>query len=254
MATRNNDHLKRLLQSIVPETVMMASFLMQMGISRDLQQYYKRSGWIKSIGTGAFIRAQDKPQWQGGVCALQTQALLSIHPGGLTALSLQGFAHYLRFDEERIHIFTSHSKVPKWFRGYDWGQIIQYHATSFLPGDLALVKHEFKNFSIDISSPERAMLECLYLTPDKMDLIECYQVMEGLVNLRPVIIQELLEQCNSIKVKRLFLYMADKQKQLWFKYIDKTKIDLGSGVRSLVKDGVYIKDYNITVPRELAKL
>ena len=54
-----------------------------------------------------------------------------------------------------------------------------------------------------------------------MDLIECYQIMEGLVNLRPVIIEELLEQCKSIKVKRLFLYMADKQKQSWFKYIDK---------------------------------
>jgi hypothetical protein len=78
--------------------------------------------------------------------------------------------------------------------------------------------------------------------------------MEGLVNLRPVIIQELLEQCKSIKVKRLFLYMADKQKQSWFKYIDKAKIDLGSGDRSLVKDGVYIKDYKITVPRQLAKL
>ena len=73
-----------------------------------------------------------------------------------------------------------------------------------------------------------------------MDLIECYQIMEGLVNLRPVIIEELLEQCKSIKVKRLFLYMADKQKQSWFNYIDKTKINLGSGDRSLVKDGVYI--------------
>jgi hypothetical protein len=254
MATKNNEYLKRLLQDIVPETVMLASFLMQMNISRDLQQYYKKSGWIKPIGTGAFIRAHDKPQWQGGIYALQTQASLPIHPGGLTALSLQGFSHYLRFDEERIHIFTSYSKIPKWFRSYDWGNAIEYYSTSFLPSNLASIKYEFKNFSINISSPERAMLECLYLTPNKMDIIECYQVMEGLVNLRPVIIQELLEQCKSIKVKRLFLYMADKQKQSWFKYIDKAKIDLGSGDRSLVKDGVYIKDYKITVPRQLAKL
>lgn len=75
--------------------------------------------------------------------------------------------------------------------------------------------------------------------------------MEGLNNLRPNYIQTLLEQCSSVKVKRLFLYMAEKANHNWFNYIKIEKIDLGSGKRALLNDGVYIPKYNITVPKEL---
>ncbi len=47
--------------------------------------------------------------------------------------------------------------------------------------------------------------------------------------------------------------MAEKSKHDWFKYINLEKIDVGSGKRSLVKDGVYIAEYGITVPKELAE-
>ena len=75
--------------------------------------------------------------------------------------------------------------------------------------------------------------------------------MEGLNNLRPALVQSLLEACQSVKVKRLFLYLAEKSNHDWFTYLDLSKIDLGSGKRSIVKDGVYISRYQITVPKEL---
>ena len=96
------------------------------------------------------------------------------------------------------------------------------------------------------------MLECLYLVPKKQELVECYEIMEGLNNLRPKQVQDLLEQCSSVKVKRLFLYMADKAQHDWFNYINLEKIDLGKGKRSLVKEGVYISKYSITIPKILA--
>jgi hypothetical protein len=96
-----------------------------------------------------------------------------------------------------------------------------------LPKELGLTKHEDKTFSITISSLERAILEALYLAPDKIDLIECYHIMEGLIGLRPNILQELLEKCSSVRVKRLFLYMANKVNHDWFQFIDVTNIDLG---------------------------
>ena len=104
-----------------------------------------------------------------------------------------------------------------------------------------------------VSSPARAMLECLYLAPEKQELLECFELMEGLNNLRPKVVQELLEQCTSVKVKRLFLYLADKAGHEWLQYLDLQKIDLGSGKRSLVKNGVYVAKYQITVPKELAE-
>ena len=45
--------------------------------------------------------------------------------------------------------------------------------------------------------------------------------------------------------------MAEKADHAWVKYVDKSRIDLGSGKRSLVPDGVYITAYNITVPKEM---
>jgi len=96
------------------------------------------------------------------------------------------------------------------------------------------------------------MLECLYHAPVTMDLVECYQIMEGLVNLRPNLLQGLLESCTSIKVKRLFLYLADKANHHWFPFVDLNPIDLGSGHRYIGSGGVFVEKYLITVPEELA--
>jgi hypothetical protein len=102
-----------------------------------------------------------------------------------------------------------------------------------------------------VSSPARAIIECLYLAPEKFDIVECYEIMENLNDLRPAIVQELLEACTSIKVKRLFLFMAEKLNHSWYKHLKLSKFDLGKGKRSLVKDGVYISKYQITVPKKL---
>jgi hypothetical protein len=86
-----------------------------------------------------------------------------------------------------------------------------------------------------------------------MDLVECAQVMEGLTTLRPKILQPLLEKCSSIKVKRLFLYLASRAGHDWFKRLDPSKLELGSGDRTITKGGVYVAQYGITVPQELVK-
>ena len=94
-------------------------------------------------------------------------------------------------------------------------------------------------------------MECLYLVPKYQDLSECYELMEGLNNLRPKEVQKLLEACTSVKVKRLFLFLADKVGHVWLKHIDFNQIDLGKGKRSIIKGGTYIPKYQITVNNEL---
>ena len=88
----------------------------------------------------------------------------------------------------------------------------------------------------------------------RFDIVECYQILEGLANLRPKILQELLEKCNSVKVKRLFLYMASKAKHQFLSFVDQSKIELGTGDRVIVKGGVYISKFKISIPKELAAL
>ena len=87
--------------------------------------------------------------------------------------------------------------------------------------------------------------------PDKL-IKSTNQIFEGLLNLRPKLLQELLENCNSIKVKRLFLYMASKVNHQWLEFVDRSKIELGTGDRVIVKGGVYISKHRISIPKELA--
>lgn len=47
--------------------------------------------------------------------------------------------------------------------------------------------------------------------------------------------------------------MAEKAGHSWFKGIDVSTINLGSGQRVLANGGKYISKYNITIPHELAE-
>jgi len=255
MGLPNEHKLKNLLQLWPNGTVATALWLESLGISKQLRLSYQKHKWLELLSMGAFIRPGERPQWQGGIYAVQKQARLNIHPGGLTALTFQGFAHYLRLGSETVHLFAKPKTIlPRWFKNHDWGKPVEFYRSAFLPEGLGLVEHKEATFIIEISTPERAMLECLYLAPEKMDLVECYQIMEGLVNLRPQLLQELLENCTSIKVVRLFLYMAEKANHAWLKYLDKTKFNIGAGDRSVVKKGVYLASHKITLPKELVDL
>ncbi len=252
MTTENKTKINKLLHEQPPGVVLLTSWLAKRGYSSDLQKHYRKTNWLQSVGTGAQIRAGDKVGYEGAIYALQGQAKLTIHPGGRTALSLLGRTHYLELASKRVTLFgTAGETLPTWFKKHDWGVKIDYYETSFLPPDLGLSEIEIRSFSIKVSGAARALLECLYLTPLKQELTECYELMEGLNNLPPKQVQTLLENCQSVKVKRLFLYLAEKADHSWLKQLDLTKVDLGKGKRSIVKNGVFIDKYGITVPKEL---
>ncbi|MQW94288.1 type IV toxin-antitoxin system AbiEi family antitoxin domain-containing protein [Sinorhizobium fredii] len=85
-------------------------------------------------------------------------------------------------------------------------------------------------------------MECLYLATDASSYVECGQLMEGLNNVRPVQVQELV----------MFLYLAELAGHQWVNHLNHNRIDLGSGKRSLMKGGAYVARYDITVPRTWA--
>jgi Transcriptional regulator, AbiEi antitoxin, Type IV TA system/Transcriptional regulator, AbiEi antitoxin N-terminal domain len=252
MSIRIPSKINQLLSSQPSGVVFQSNWLAAQGYSYGLQERYRESRWLESIGKGAMIRAGDQVGHEGAIYALQQQTGLTVHPGGRTALGYLGKTHYLEMETKRVRVFGSRGeKLPTWFEKRDWGVIIEYYQTSFLPPDLGLVKVELKNFPIRVSGAARALMECLYLAPEEQDLIECYELMEGLNNLRPDQVQTLLEKCQSVKVKRLFLYLAEKAGHNWFKYLNLDLIDIGRGKRSIVKGGVLVDKYQITVPKEL---
>lgn len=260
MTAVKRKNLMNFLNLHKPGTVCLSSWLESQGISRDLQKYYRKAGWLESVGRGAYKRPGDQVEWEGALYALQQQAGLQVHIGGLTALIKQGSNQYLRLGKEKVYLYSPLGvKLPSWFKSHDWGIQLKHIKTNFLPEELGVgdvVRMGFAShaspFNLKISDPERAIIECLYLAPKGQSLVEAYEIMEGLVNLRPKMVQKLLEECRSIKVKRLFLYMADKAGQKWLQYVDSAKIELGSGDRSIVPNGIYVAKYRISVPKELA--
>jgi hypothetical protein len=76
--------------------------------------------------------------------------------------------------------------------------------------------------------------------------------MELLTTLLPELLQNLLEQNVTVKVKRLFLCMAERAKHVWFEMLDLSKISLGRGKRAIVRSGVYQSKYQIAIPEKLA--
>lgn len=247
MSMENRNKLKRLLIEWPKNTVAVNEWLHTKGISDQLKQKYLKSNWITYINKGAVIRTGDTFRWEGAIYSLQTQLMLPIHVGGKTAIELQGHAHYVRLGQPRIELFGQKGvKLPTWFKNYKWQEEIKYFTSEFLPPHIALNDLEVGEFSIKISSLERAIFEYLYKVNSTID--EAYYLMENLSTLRPTIIQELLESCKSIKVKRLFLYLAEKASSPWFEALDISKINLGKGPRQIVKSGYLDTKYQITLP------
>jgi Transcriptional regulator, AbiEi antitoxin, Type IV TA system/Transcriptional regulator, AbiEi antitoxin N-terminal domain len=252
MNTKIEPKLQKLWQILTPKTVCTASWLVDQGFSHSLQKRYRRSGWLESIGQGAYRKPSDQINWKGGLFAVQNQLRLPIHVGALTALTLQGYTHYLRLEGEAIYLFAPlNTKLPRWFKLYKWGDPVEYYQTSSLPKDLGLTEYSIDGFTIQIALPERALMECLYLASQKIDLTECYDILEGLTTLRPQLLQKLLEVCTSIKVKRLFLYLADKANHSWYSRLDINSLDLGKGVRTITKEGVYVEKFKLILSQEL---
>ena len=228
------------------------SFFARHGVSRKLADQYRSSGWIDSVGRGAFVRRGDKVGWEGAVYALQHHADKAIQPGGRTALELNGYAHYVRMGSRRqVHLYgPPGQRLPRWLKDHDWGVDLRYFGTTLFGRPVDVGAKTIGEFALSISSPERAILEVLEGVPRITSFDEARLLMEGLPTLRPGLMQELLEACTSVKVKRLCLFLADATDMPWRSALVDDRIDLGSGKRQVVAGGRLDARYGITVPRE----
>ena len=245
-----------LIQNTPKGFVLLSSWLASEGYPYELQQRYRESGWLKSIGKGAMIKTGDSLLLSGAIASLQEQSKLNIHFGGRSALGLTGAAHYLQINSGKIEetlFIENKSLLPTWFVNNQWDRNMKIYTASLFEDDEAgLINYQDRELTMKISNKARAIMECLSLCPQKFSLTEVYEIMEGLITLNPTQIQTLLEQCKSIKVKRLFLFFAERANHPWFEFLNTKIIDLGRGVRSLVKEeGVFVSKYQIVIPKKL---
>jgi len=252
MGSQNDSKINRLLKEWPQATVVTRAKLDKLGISRQLTIKYVLHNWIVRIGTGAFTRSGDQVDWRGGLYALQTQLGLSVHVGARTALELLGFSHFVPLGEQEKVILISDrpEQPPTWFRNHPWKANLEHHCLSLFNriSEAAFTKLDFGGFEIVMSSPERAIMEQMSLARTNDDIEQAHQLMEGLTTLRPSVVWDLLVNCRSIKVRRLFLWSAETSRHAWFGRVDLAEVDLGKGKRQLYKGGRFDPKYQITVP------
>ncbi len=253
MGSQNISKINRLLKSWPKETVVTQARLDKLDISRQLVTKYIHYKWVDRLEARAYIRSGDTVKWQGGLYALQAQLGMTIHVGGLTALELQGRSHFIPLGQYKKVILVSDrpERLPAWFQKHQWGDKLEHSCLSLFERvpDNVITKRDCGGFEIVMSSPERAIMEQMRLSRTNADINHIYQLMEGLNTLRPDTVQELLENCRSIKVKRLFLWNAEIANHTWFRRLNPLRIDLGKGKRRVYKGGQLNEKYQITVPR-----
>lgn len=248
------DKLKSLLSAPPSSGVMTSAWLRSVGISSQLVSKYVRSGWLTSIGHGAYARDPSRIVWQHGLNALQIQLGLPVWLGGLSALAFQGLGHQLAMGRERVWLQAQDAPhLPKWFTQHDWSvELVLINRRLFdEQPEAQLIIRDSGGVPLTMSLPELAILEYLDRVKDRSSFEDAADLMVGATTLSPKLMQSLLEACRSIRAKRLALYFADTLQLPWMTRLDVSRIELGSGPRQIVAEGRLHSKYQITVPRSI---
>ena len=277
------------LHRLLPEGLLAdAAWFTAAGYPSSLRSRYLASGWLQPVTRGVFRRPLHRPglqdttaplRWQHVVISLQLVLEHPVAVGGRTALELNGLAHYASSTGPReIHLYGDEpapgwlGKLPvdasfvfhnarKLFRAEPISDGLESLKSSMasdersdfvtIHGSLTWMAFGDGNWPIVLSTQERAMLELLDELPDRETFHQVDVLMEGLVSLSPKRMSHLLRECRSVKVKRLFLWFAERHGHAWVERLDLEGVDLGSGKRMLFRGGKLDPKYRITVPGEL---
>ena len=278
MAKQNRNKLNWLEQNLPEGLLVTASWLTKHGYSSSLRAQYVAAGRLEQPTRGVFRRPRGNLSWEQAVISLQTLLEFPVVVGGRTALELQGYAHFLPHKRIKIHLYSDRS-TPTWLRrlplaihfvphrssrlfrndpitrglsSLKWNiEVNRGHGDDQLQAGLTIQPWGHWDWPLTLSSQERALLELLDELPDRETFHQADMLMEGLVNLSPRRLQKLLEDCKSVKVKRLFFFFADRHGHAWLRRLERKKIDLGKGKRMLVRGGKLNQTYGITVPEDL---
>ena len=233
MATK----IQQILESHPNSSLFFGYWLTKQGLNSKEQHSYMKRGWLTRISKGVYALKGKSPT------LLQTVATYNSQLGKQC------------LGKPKAYLFTDkENKLPLWIVQGNWDMAVKYMTTSFLGTDLKAVEPMVvESNSLLVSSPERAFLECLHLPDAASSLLDMYYIMESLTTLRPKLVQSLLESCTSQKVKRLFVYMAEKAAHPWFKALKLDSVTLGTSRYMIVPTGKYIAKYNMTIPKELAE-
>ena len=237
------------LQHILPEGLLVDSaWLEREGYSRQLRAKYVGSDWLETPARGVYRRPvalvngvipNAGLEWERAICSLQILLKHPAYVGGRTSLELQGFGHYISvWKTNEVQLYTP-EPLPKWFGQLDLRVHVSVHRRSLFAGDVNSLAHEAQPAeTTDLAKLHVPSLAGGALADAHRDgrtrhprndrpaadegelrAGRCLHA-RSLPPLSPRRLQTLLEACQSVKVKRLFLFLAERHNHAWLKKLD----------------------------------
>ena len=263
--------LKPLLDTVPPGFLVDTRWLRGRGIDPKSIHDYVERGWLERIVRGVYHRPLPEEArgrspgvtWEAVLLSLQRIMGYDVHLGGMTALHLAGHIHYLYLGG--LPCVHFHGDVPSWLKRLPADTEFIVHARSLFGGGTTGVSdsdHDYREryqnshaagiwrWPLMMSAPERAVLEALDDLTGEAGFDHLDKIFEGMTSLRPELLMKLLQECRSVKVRRLFFVFAERHQHAWLKHLDKGSIGFGSGPRTLVRGGWFHPKYRISVPSD----
>lgn len=244
---------------LVPHGLVAARrWLSSQGVSRHTLDNWIKSGKLMSLAPGVYTSSETLLTWQGIVCSLQRMGY-DLHPGGVTALNLAGLGQYTELGGQKTVLLYGEDKPPAWAERVLGGVKFTWHRDLSLDGDEPFTAQQPlgpDQRPLVVATPERAWFEVLMGIPKVVSFEHADQLMAGLVNLSPRRLNALLVSCKSVKVRRLFLWYAERHHHAWLDRLNREHFtfkngELGSGKRMVAKGGKLDSRYLITVPADM---
>lgn len=269
--------LNQLLPQLGPGRLVDTAWLQDQGVSRPSIHAYVRNGWLERVAPRVYRRPSGATpatqRWDAAILSAQELRPSTFYVGGESALDLLGRSHYLRLGgHPTIYIYDPDRTAPTWLMklpldaalvvrtrplfadtllGLEWRRIEL--GTGRLGASVPEpVREEPWDHFLRVAGEERATIEMLDEVPATLGFEHADEIFQGLSNLRPRLVTQLLETCRSVRAKRLFLFYADRHAHAWVKHVDRGHIDLGKGKRQLAPGGRLDARYQITIPASLS--
>lgn len=184
--------------------------LRRLGVSPQLAAQYVKGGWLVRLAQGVYAFPNDELDPLATLRFLQAR-VPGLHVAGKSALALQGVRHNLGTRVPWLLWGDTRFSLPDWFtsrfparyvsaRLFDWPD-------EALPA-MTLTTPPGTTEGVQVSVPERAVLELLYEVGTHQGLEEARQLFESLRSPRKELLARLLQCCTSVKTVRLCLTWA----------------------------------------------
>jgi len=213
--TKRSSLIKRLQMTFPRGAPLDQHDLARIGVSSALAHHYSKSGWLARLGRGVFMFPNDTLR-EAECLKFLARRLSGFHVGGKTALAWRGVRHNVPAQESLCLWGEQKARLPEWFvERFRARYTTRSPFARSLARDFGLQPLPETPKGVQVSVPERAVLELLSEVGIHQGLEEARHILEGVRSLRPEILAVLLRRCQRVKVRRLCVLWAQELNLPW---------------------------------------